>query len=558
MRALLGDRLRLFGVFLLLAPMLGSTLPDNGRVQFVDVTTQAGISWVHDNAMSPQRYLPETVGGGCAFLDYDQDGWMDIYLVNSGESKFFKPGKPIRNALYRNNGNGTFTDVTEQAGVMGRGFAMGAAVGDYDADGYPDLLVTGLDFSILYHNDRKGSFKDVSEQSGIRTPGWSTSAAWFDYDNDGKLDLYVCQFVHWTPELNIHCGNVNQRGYCIPRIFRGRPAWLFRNNGNGAFTDVSRKAAIANPGGKGLGVVAADINNDGRIDIFHANDTVENYLYRSKGDGTFEDIGLTADVAFSRDGKTRSGMGVDAQDYNDDDQVDLFVANVDQEFFSLYRNKGDELFEDEGLRNQEMTSATRNMSGWGLRFIDYDNDGDDDLFLLNGHPDDRISVYQSQVTYHERPLLFENVAGVYRNVSAASGAAFDRLYSGRGLATGDYDNDGDIDVLFCNNGQPPTLLRNEGGNSNRWLGLRLAGGRSNRDGIGARIRYRAGGRTRLHYVAGGGSYLAAHDPRVLLGFGEEASSGEIRVQWPSGQVDIVRDLAFGKYHTLEEGKGVVK
>ncbi|HYK88671.1 MAG TPA: VCBS repeat-containing protein, partial [Acidobacteriota bacterium] len=387
--------MKLIGSIFILAAV--SSLYNGQKVQFTDITVAAGIQWTHNNGMSANHYLPETVGGGCAFLDYDQDGWMDIYLVNSGESSFFKPSTPLRNALYHNNHDGTFTDVTEIAGVAGRGFGMGVAVGDYDGDGYPDMLVTGFEYSILYHNERNGTFKDMTAQSGINTPGWSTSATWFDYDNDGRLDLFVCQFVHWTPELNAYCRKLDKLGYCIPRLFPGRPAWLFHNNGDGTFTEVGEKAGIANPGGKGLGVVAADINNDGWIDIFQANDTEANYLYKNKKDGTFEDIGLFAGVAYSREGNPRSGMGVDAQDFNSDGFLDLFVANVDHELFSLYRNTGREKFEDEGINNTEMSSATYNMSGWGLHFLDYDNDGELDLILLNEHPDDRISTYRSKV-----------------------------------------------------------------------------------------------------------------------------------------------------------------
>ncbi|MFQ5929800.1 MAG: CRTAC1 family protein [Acidobacteriota bacterium] len=528
-------------------------LSSENRVVFEDVTEKTGITWVHENGMSPERYLPETMNGGCAFLDYDNDGWIDIYFVNSGTSAFYKPKKPLRNALYRNNHNGTFTDVTEKAGVGGRGFGMGAAVGDYNNDGWTDLFVTGVETSILYRNNGDGTFREVTADSRISTPGWSTSAAWFDYNNDGNLDLFVCGFVTWRPELNIYCGNVGLRGYCIPEVFEGGQSWLFRNNGDSSFTDVSNEAGIANPEGKGLGVVAADINDDGWMDIFEANDTVPNYLYKNNGDGTFQDIGLFADVAFSREGKARSGMGVDAQDYDDDGRVDLFVANIDHEFFSVYRNLDGEIFEDAALMTPQITRATRFMSGWGARFFDYDNDGDHDLVVLNGHPDDLVARYQSAVAYREKPLMFENVEGVYRDVGDVSGSPFQKLYSGRGLGLADYDNDGDYDLLFCNNGEPPALLRNEGGNRNHWLGLKLVGRKSNRNGIGAKISYSVSGKRRLHYVSGGGSYLSSHEHRVILGFGKQEKTGEIRILWPSGTVAVLKDVEMGRYIEVVEG-----
>lgn len=535
-----------------LAPAVQSA--SNSPTVYIDVTGEAGISWVHTNGMSPQRYLPETMNGGGAFLDYNNDGWMDIYLVNSGQSDFFKPNTPLRNALYENNKDGTFKDVTVRAGVAGRGFGMGAAAGDFDSDGWPDILVTGVEFAILYRNRQDGTFVEVTQKANLNLKGWSTSAAWLDYDNDGKLDLYVCRFVTWTPALNIQCGNVDKKGYCLPTIFQGAPSWLFRNNGDGTFTDVSKETGIANARGKGLGVVAADIDNDRWIDIFHANDTEPNYLYKNRGDGHFADTGLVAGVAYSRDGKARSGMGVDAQDYNADGWVDLFVANIDQEFFSLYKNNGDGTFEDEGINTPEMVSATRNMSGWGARFVDIDNDASLDLVVLNGHPDDRIQDYQPQVTYRERPHLFLNTNGRLKNHSAAAGEPFQKEYPGRGLATGDFDNDGDLDLLFCNNGQAPILLRNQGGNRNNWLGVRLQGTKSNRDGIGARLVYRIKGKAHIYYVAGGGSYLSSHDPRILLGLSELTQLDELRVEWPSGTVDVLKKVNAGQYLTVREGE----
>ena len=388
----------------------------------------SGIRWVHDNAASPEHYLPETMGPGCAFLDYDNDGWMDIYLVNSGPCDFYKPGKPIRNALYKNNRDGTFTDVTDAARVPGGTFGMGVAAADYDNDGFPDLFVTAYGRPILYHNNGNGTFTDVSEKAGLGAKvfegHWTTSAVWFDFDNDGRLDLFVCSFVDYGTDSHLSCGDnkLGRKFYCIPRVFKPTASLLFHNNGDGTFTEVSRGTDIAKALGKGLGVVATDINNDGRMDLFVANDTVQNFLFvnrgpDAKGQTQWEEIALAAEVGFSEDGRARSGMGVDAADFDGDGWQDLFVANVDQEMFSLYKNNRNETFRDVAFKNQ-VAQATRLLSGWGLRFFDYDNDGALDLFLANGHPDDMIDNYSQAVKYKEPLLLFHQENGQLRNVSA--------------------------------------------------------------------------------------------------------------------------------------------
>jgi len=355
---------------------------------------KSGIAWVHENAMSPNRYLPETMGPGVAFLDYDNDGWMDIFLVQSGPCDFFKPKTPLRNALYKNNRDGTFTDVTEKAGVAGNAFGMGAAVGDYDNDGFPDLFVTAYGRSTLYHNNGDGTFTDVTAKAGVAAPGWTTSAVWFDYDNDGRLDLFLCSFVEFGVDKNIVCGSnkLGQRFYCIPRVFKPTPSLLFHNNGDGTFTEVSKGTDIQKALGKGLGVVATDLNNDGLMDLFVANDTVQNFLFMNRGKGKWEEIGLASEVGFSANGQPRSGMGVDAADFDGDGWQDLFVANVDQEMFALYKNNKDESFSDVAHLNN-VSDATRLLSGWGLKFFDFDLDGQTDLFLANGHPDDMIDSY---------------------------------------------------------------------------------------------------------------------------------------------------------------------
>ncbi len=518
--------------------------------------SKSGIGFVHANAMSPEHYLPETVGAGCAFLDYDNDGWMDIYLVNSGPCDFYTPTRPLRNALYKNNRDGTFTDVTEKAGVAGGTFGMGCAVGDYDNDGYPDLFVTSYGKSILYKNNGDGTFTDVTERAGVAAPGWHTSAVWFDYDNDGKLDLFLCSFVQYGKGLHVDCGTnkSGKRYYCIPRVFRPTPSKLFHNNGDGTFKLVSAGTEIEQALGKALGVVATDINGDGLMDLFVANDTVQNFLFANRGGGKWEEIGLFAEVAFSADGVPRSGMGVDAADFDGDGLQDLFVANVDQEMYSLYRNTGDETFRDEA-HVHGISQATRLLSGWGLKFFDYDNDGYLDLLLANGHPDDMIGEHSAQVSHAEPLLLFHQEKGALRDVSKDAGPVFHEDFPARGLALGDFNNDGAVDVLISNNGREPLLLRNTAAAGRHWVGLKLQGVDCNRDAVGARIRWSAGGRTFERLKTAGGSYLSSHDPRMVLGLGTATSADWVEVEWPqpSGRKQRFTDVPIDRYLALVEG-----
>jgi hypothetical protein len=423
----------------LVLPYFGAALPnlaraaDQGSYPFSEVPASAsGITWVHTSGLSPEKYLPQSTGAGCAFLDYDNDGWMDIYLVNSGKCDIFTPTQPLRNALYRNNRDGTFTDVTEKAGVLGSGYGMGVAVGDYNGDGFPDLYVTAYGRSILYRNNGDGTFTDVTERAGVAAPGWASSAVWFDYDNDGKLDLFVCHFVDFDKTKHHNCGapglpalkGLNE--YCYPRIYSPMPSWLFHNNGDGTFTDVSQKTGIADNPGKAWGVVATDINNDGWMDLFVANDTDPNFLFVNRDGKKFEEIGFTAGVAFGEGGKARSGMGVDSADVNQDGWMDLFVTDLNHEIFGFYLNRHDETFDDIAAQSG-IASASKLASGWGLKFFDYDNDGDLDLIIANGHPDDLIEKIYDNVTYREKLMLFHNVgaalaviplAGMRRRVDA--------------------------------------------------------------------------------------------------------------------------------------------
>jgi enediyne biosynthesis protein E4 len=530
----------------------------NGPLFTEVLPSESGIAWKHDNAMSPERYLPETCGSGCAFVDYDNDGWMDIYLVNYGPSDFFTPKAPIRNALYHNNRDGTFTDVTEKAGVPGGTFGMGVAVGDYDNDGYPDLFVTAYGRCTLYRNNGNGTFTDVTEKAGLAAPGWTTSAVWFDYDNDGRLDLFVCSFVEFSMKSNVFCGDnkLGRRYYCIPRVFKPTSSLLFHNNGDGTFTEVSKGTDIQRALGKSFGVVATDINDDGRLDLFVANDTVQNFLFANRGNGKWEEIGLPAEVAFSANGQPRSGMGVDAADFDQDGRQDLFVANIDQEMFSLYKNRGDESFADVAHPNG-IAQATRLLSGWGLKFFDYDIDGNLDLLLANGHPDDMVEHYSTQVKYREPLLLFRNEGGKLRNVSDGAGPAFTKRYPARGLAVGDFDNDGRPDVLIANNGDAPVLLRNAAGEGRHWVGLTLQGTSCNRDAIGARLTWTVGGQRRTRLKTGGGSYLSSHDPREVLGLGTTTSLESLEITWPqpSGRTERFSNVPVDRYVRVVEGKG---
>jgi len=530
---------------------------------FVEVPASvSGITWVHENAMSPNRYLPEALGPGCAFLDFDNDGWMDIFLVNSGCSDFWKPAKPVHHALYKNNRDGTFTDVTQKSGLgAGEYFGMGAAVGDYDNDGWPDLFVTAYGRSTLYRNNHDGTFTDVTEKAGVATWGWTTSAVWFDYDNDGNLDLFVCSFVDYSGVKKLECGN-NQIGrnyYCVPRVFKPTASFLYRNNGDGTFTQVSKGTAISQALGKGLGVVATDINNDGRMDLFVANDTVQNFLFVNRGPGangrwSWDEIALQAGIGFSESGRPRSGMGVDAADLDGDGWQDLFVANVDHEMYSVYQNNKDETFRDVAVRNG-VAHATQLLSGWGMKYFDYDNDGTVDLILANGHPDDMIDKYSMNVKYREPLLLFHHGDdGRLHDVSDIAGPVFQKYFAARGLAAGDFDNDGALDVLIGINGAAPLLLKNNAARGNNWLGLKLEGRTCNRDAVGAKITWTAGGRRRSRLKTNGGSYLSSHDPREVLGIGRATGVDELEIQWPapSKQVDKFRNLSPNRYLRIVE------
>jgi enediyne biosynthesis protein E4 len=514
----------------------------------------SGIHWVHVAGLTPEMYVPESLGAGCAFLDYDNDGWMDIYLVNSGKCDFYDPPKPLRNALYHNNRDGTFTDVTERAGATGNAYGMGVAVGDYDGDGLPDLYVTQYPHNILYHNNGDGTFTDVTKKAGVAAPGWTTSAVWFDYDNDGRLDLFVCGFLEFSKAKNIYCGTPSLRTYCMPTAYPGIPCRLFHNNGDGTFTDVSRETGILKEA-KAWGVVAADINNDGWMDLFVSNDKLPNFLFANRK-GKFEDIGALGGVAYNAMGVARSGMCVDAADFDQDGWIDLFNTNVDHEMFSLYRNLKTETFDDLSIPSG-IGAATMLMSGMGSRLFDYDNDGDIDLVLCNAHVDTVVQQRIPDVKYNQPMLLFRNAGGRWQNVSAQSGPIFARDIGARGLALGDFDNNGSVDLLISTNDGPPILLRNNAGRQNHWLGVRLRGRTANPDAVGAKITYRSGDFQRHRWLVGAGGFLSAHDPRVVLGLGPRTKVDWVEVKWPlpSGKVERFLNPPVDRYIAIVEGEG---
>ncbi len=533
----------------------------NPSVRFVNVAAAAGIRFRHDNAATSEKFLVETMGSGCAWIDYDQNGLMDLYLVNGAATAAYQPKVPLRSALYRNNGDGTFTDVTEKAGVAAEGlFGMGVAVGDYDNDGFPDLLVLGYGRSILYHNNGDGTFTDVTSHAGVANAGrWASSAAWFDYDRDGHLDLVIANYVDWTPQRNFYCGSQGPglRSYCHPDDYPAQAPTLFHNNGHGTFTNVTEASGLASKLSNGLGVVTFDYDNDGWDDIFIANDSMPNSLFHNKGDGTFEERAYDASVAVGGDGAPEAGMGVDAADTTGDGRLDLIVTHLDLQLARLYKNLGDGTFDDATYRSK-LSYDTFRLSGFGTRFLDYDNDGWRDLFIANGHVLDNIDRYHPGTRYAEPKLMFRNLGnGCFQNVSSQLGGDFLVPSVSRGVAVGDFDNDGDLDILVSNNGGAPQLFRNDGGNANHWLQIFLIGTRSNRDGTGARITVWAGDLKLYDQKKGGMSYQSAQDPRLHFGLGSRKTVDAIEVRWPSGEVTRLKDVAADQVVCIKEGVGKV-
>jgi enediyne biosynthesis protein E4 len=530
------------------------------EILYRDIAKASGIHFAHDNAATAEKYLIETMGSGCGWIDYDADGLLDLYLVNGSATRLYRPRKPLSSALYRNNGDGTFTDVTEKAGVGAKGlFGMGVAVGDYDNDGYSDLMALGYDRSILYHNNRNGTFSDVTGRAGVANKGrLASSGAWFDYDNDGKLDLVIANYVAWSPENNLWCGDEKPgyRGYCHPNKFPGQKPTLYHNNGDGSFKDVTESSGIGKYASSSLGVVTFDFDHDGWQDIFIANDGNPNFLFHNTHDGRFSEQALQAGVAVSEDGKAEAGMGIDATDINGDGWPEVFITHLDLEHARLYNNLGDGTFEDATFQ-AKLGYATYQYSGFGALFLDYDNDGAPDIFMANGHILDNIELYHGQTRYAEPKLLYRNSGhGVFENVSDKLGPALQLPRVSRGAASADVDNDGDMDILINNNGQEPQLLLNEGGNKAHWLETALIGTRSNRDGIGARIKVIAGDLVSRQERMGGRSYQSAQDSRLHFGLGSRSKIELIEIRWPSGVIDSLKNIEADRIITIREGMGL--
>ena len=547
-------------VRLLFLPLLVFMAPPAAvaqNVHFRDITAQAGIHFVHNNAAFGKKWLPETLGAGCAFIDYDNDGYPDILLVN-GEDWPGHAKAPSTLKLYHNNHDGTFTDVTRKAGLAVSMFGMGVAVGDYDNDGYDDLFITALGQSRLFHNNGNGTFTDVTKSAGLWGPNeLSTSAAWVDYDRDGKLDLVVANYVQWSPDTDIYCTlDGAHKSYCTPESYKGASARVWHNLGNGKFEDATQKSGLYDPTSKSLGIAILDYNADGWPDILLANDTQPNKLYLNKQNGTFEEKAVAAGVAFSEDGVARAGMGVDAADYDRSGRPSLIITNFANQMISLYHNEGNGLFVDEAPRS-EVGRNTLVTLGFGCFFFDYDNDGWPDIFVADGHIENEIERVQKRVSYAEPPHLFRNLgAGKFQEVTAQMGATFASAKVARGAAYADIDNDGALDVLLTTNGGRVWLFHNEGG-TNHSLRVKLAGTKSNHDGIGALVRVTARGEKQWQMLRSGSSYLSQSELVLTFGLGTATKADAIEVQWPSGQVDKLSGIMADQTVTVLEGKGVV-
>jgi enediyne biosynthesis protein E4 len=561
MRFLFGFSLAVLCLAFLAAPQSSKPVVQSKPVpgKFVDVTAALRVQFQYLASHTSKKYLPETMGAGVALFDYDNDGRLDIFLVNGAPLSDPTPkgtipqkiGPQYWNRLYHQKADGTFEDVTEKAGLQGAGYGMGVAVGDYDNDGYEDLYVTALGGNKLYHNNGNGTFTDVTEKAGVAGSGWSTSAAWVDLDGDGLLDLVVLRYVQWDFD-DIWCGEHKEglRSYCHPDIFQPIAPLVFHNDGNGHFTEVSAKIGIAKPG-KGLGLALADYDRDGKIDLFVANDSMVEFLYHNKGNGTFEEIGLVSQVAVDGDGRTFAGMGVDFADYNNDGLPDLLITDLANQRYALYQNNGDASFNYSSF-SSGLGRITMLHSGWGARFFDYDNDGWKDLIIAQGHDLDTVEVNYPNLHYKEPMLLVRNTGSSFVDVSADSGDVFQHAWLGRGLATGDLDNDGRVDVVVATNDGPAHILHNETPAQNHWLILKLVGHRSNRDAIGAEVKLTTAKGAQWVTVSTAGSYLSSSDKRVHFGLGPELTAQSIEIRWPSGIVQKLSNTRADQILQIDE------
>jgi len=525
---------------------------------FENIAVAAGLEFTHVNGASPAKYLVETMGSGAVFLDYDNDGWIDLFFVDGGSIAQPVIASTAHHRLFRNMGDGTFKNVSATSGIVHREYGMGACAGDVDNDGRIDLYITNYGPNTLYRNAGNGAFVDVTRTAGVGLTLWSTSCAFVDVDRDGDLDLFVANYLDAPPTNNPFCGDPQRRirVYCHPLNFKGLPSVLYRNDGKGVFTDVSAEAGLAKYVGNGLGVAVGDYDDDGWPDVFVANDAVPNFLFHNDGKGHFAEVGLLAGVAVGRDGKPRAGMGTEFADYNGDGRLDLVVTNHEFETHSLFRNEGGGTFVDASIE-AGIASPTLPFVGFGVAFFDEDNNGDLDLSIVNGHVIDNTAIFRPGSTHAQRKLLFRNTTGKrFAEVGRQSGAGFAQDVVGRTLIAGDIDNDGDLDLVVTSNGGAPELLRNTGGNAKNALVIRLVGVRSNRDGIGARVTVAAQGRTQMREVKSGSSYLGQNDLRAHVGVGEATRVDRLDVRWPSGQTETVRDVPANQIVTVTEGRGL--
>jgi hypothetical protein len=526
---------------------------------FVDVTQKLGVTFQYKASHTSKKYLPETMGAGVALFDYDNDGRLDLFLVNGApladptpkKSIPAKSGAEYWNRLYHQKPDGTFEDVTEKARLQGAGYGMGVAVGDYDNDGFEDLYVTAYGGNRLYHNNGDGTFTDVTQKAGVAGSGWSTSTAWVDLDGDGFLDLIVLRYIEWEFD-DIWCGEHKEgfRAYCHPDFFKPISPLVFHNNKDGTFTEVSQKLGLAKPG-KGLGIAIADYDRDGHIDLFMANDSMAEFLYHNKGDGTFEEVGLASQVAVDIDGRTYAGMGVDFADYNNDGLPDIVVTNLANQRYALYQNAGDGSF-TYATSSSGLGQMTVSHSGWGVRLLDYDNDGWKDLLIAQGHDLDTIEKTYPNLRYREPMLLARNTGKGFTDVSAQAGSVFRQPWVARGVAIGDLDNDGRLDAVITTNDGPVHILHNESANQNHWLLLKLVGHHSNRDAIGAEVAVTTASGSQYATVSTASSYLSASDKRVHFGLGKEKAALKIEVRWPSGIQQILKDVAADQVFEINE------
>jgi hypothetical protein len=543
------------GIALALAVGSAFALKGTYQVHFTDVTAGAGLKFVHHNGAFGKKYLPETMGSGCAFIDTDGTGWPDILLLNG---KDWKPsGKTYTSAFYRNNRDGTFTDMTAGSGLDIEMYAMGVAVADYDNDGRPDIYITAIDGDRLFHNDGGGKFHDVTQASGIRNANFGVSAAWLDFDRDGKADLFVANYIQWTPETDKWCSlDGKTKSYCTPEDSKGAPARLYHNLGNGKFEDVSVKAGIADITSKSMGVTVLDFDNDGWPDLFVANDTQPNKLYRNNRDGTFTEMGVAAGVAFGEDGTARGAMGVDAIDYDRSGRQHLLVGNFSGQMLGLYHNDGNGVFSDRAPGGVVGPASLYSLT-FGAFFLDYDLDGYPDIFAANGHTEDSIGQIDPHVTFREPPLMFRNLGGgKFEDVSRQLGDDFAKPRVARGAAYADFDHDGDLDILVTTNNGPACLYRNDGGNRNRWVTVRLKGTASNRSGLGAVVRIESASGKQWNMVRSGGSYGSQSDLALTFGLGRDETIRRLSVEWPSGIKQVFADVAANQFLTIDETKGL--